>query len=281
MKKIKPKSVKKRAVSNGSSNSKEKAYLQAIDFREWWEEFATGMRKNGTQKYPTVWSFIKSKAKHGWQRDLLYWVLGPEATKGDSKYSSFPQFDWNTKRERGFWFSSTNIENLRSEIKRKATSFDRLQTAGESLIDDLAELSELQKQVSKEFGNRLFLPDNTTEENTARVNLYMQLRSQMQEMKAHILQTFAKTQGMDMNQLTGFLEVFANGMGQAASRQLGYGGGQPLLEGDKAETSYNRVLTQLCDMTLKKSADLELELPSDAERAVKESINGKGKRVVQ
>jgi hypothetical protein len=274
VKKLKPKPVKKK---HSSVISREKVYLGSLDLKEWWEEFATASNKNGTQKFPTVWTFIKHKAKHGWQRDFLYWLIGPPASEGKSPYPETPQYDWATKRERGFWYSSENIEHLKSEIKRKDTSFARLQTAGESLLDDLAELSELQKQISKEFGGRLFLEKNTAEENSARAHLYLEMRQRVQEMKAHVLQTFAKTQGMDMNQLSNFLELFANGMGAAASQQLGYGGGKYLPDGDgKGESgSYNSVLRQLCDATLKKAADLELELPSEGQTIIKETIEGK------
>jgi hypothetical protein len=280
MNKKKPKAKTNHSVKK----SQEQEYLGSLDLREWWEVFATSMNKNGTQKFPTVWSFIKAKAKHKWQRHFLYWLLGPKASEGKSNYSAFPQYDWESKRDNGFWYSSKNIENLRAEIKRKDTSFARLQTAGESLIDDLAELSELQKQISREFGPRLFLDNLKSDENASRVSLYLTMKRQVQEMKAHLLQTFAKTQGMDMNQLSNFLELFAHGMGSAASAQLGYGGGAKQLEGSKEEKQYNSVLGQLCDMTLRKSAELELALPdSEAERIVQETVrpngNGKIKRV--
>jgi len=271
---------KHKPIKKVSAIPREKEYLNSLDLVEWWEEFATATHKNGTQKYPTVWSFIKAKAKHEWQRKFLYWILGPKA-EGQSPYPDFAQYDWEAKRDRGFWYSSKNIETLKAEVKGKATSFARLQTAGDSLLDNLAELAELDKQISKEFGGRLMLPNNTADENAARMNLYLTLKEKVQTMKAHILQTYAKTQGMDLNQLSNFLELFANGMGKAVASQLGFGSPSPAqLEAENSESKYNNVLMQLHDMTLKKSADLDLALPSsEMEKVVEIAVGSKKARV--
>jgi hypothetical protein len=268
--KVKPKKV----ASPGNSRNKE--YLASLDLRDWWEEFAHGFKKNGAQKYPTVWSFIKAKAKVKWQQNFLYWLLGPKADEGKSEYGGYPQYDWADKRARGFWYSSENIERLSSTIKSKDTAFARLQTAGESLLDDLSEVAELQKQITREFGHQLLLPDNTADENASRVKLYLELKSSLQQQKAQILNTFAKTQGMDLNQLTDFLQLFAGGMGAAASAQLGYGGGSKTLEGRTGAATENKVLLQLTEQVMRKAAMFELDLPDmDAEQTIKEMAIGK------
>jgi hypothetical protein len=269
--------------SKQSKATREKAYLGTLDLKELWEEFAFAINKNGTQKYTTVWSFVKAKAKSSWQRDFLYWLLGPKETGGDTLYSGFTQFDWEDKREKGFWYSETNLENFSDTIKKKHTAFDRLQQAGdESLLQSLAEYNELDKQVSKEFGGRLMLPNNTSEENTARVSLFFSLKKQIQDMKIHIIQSYAKTQGMDITQLTNFIEMLTMGKGSNVASQVGFGADRMLEGGTKEEKQYKGVLTQIVDTMLKKSADLEMELPSSSmEEIVNTEGRGKDRRRVQ
>jgi hypothetical protein len=278
--------TKTKVTTKISTVTREKLYYRSLDMRQLWEEFAFKVKRNGTRSYPTIWSFIKAKTKHTWQRDFLYWVLGPEATEGKSPYPGYTQLDFESKREKGFWHSSKNIENVAAEIRRKDTSFAKLQAAGMTLLEDLGELGELNKQVSREFGGRLLLDENTAEENAARISLFLEVKSRIQILKAGVLSTFAKTQGMDMNQLANFLELFAGGMGQAASAQLGYGGGNVLTDGKTEKLGYENVLKQLCDMTMNKAAELEMELPDDGKTIIEDLVekpkpnghtNGKGR----
>jgi len=252
-------------------------YLQSLDLQEWWDEFAHSHKRNGTQTYPTVWSFVKKKAKVKWQRDFLYWLLGPIA-EGESPYPGITQLDFNGKRERGFWHSSTNIENFKKEVNAKASSFQRIQSAGNSLLEDLARLGELQKKIDNEYGGALHLPDNTVEENHARVSMYMSLTQQLMTMKQALLHTYAKTQGMDMSQLSNFINLFASGMGRQVAAQLGFGEAETA---EKEETTFHKVLNQFSEMTLRKSAQMGLPLPAEMETAAVEIITPTKKRSVQ
>lgn len=251
----------KKQKSKAASSSRESKYVDSIDFRSWWESFRFDINKNGTQKYKTVWQFITTRTKVGWQRDLLYWMLGPKV-EGDpaSPYSKFEQFDWDDKLKKGVWYASDNIEKLHRSLDAKHNAMSKLAELGGVNVDFIARLQNILATIDSEFGGRLQLPDLSRKANEARIDLYMKLNRQVLDMLREAQVMYGKTQGVDLVQLTQFIGMFGKGMGQVAGmgQILGLNTSDAVSEEDsKHKDAFSKIL----DMVVTKSANYDLQLP--------------------
>jgi hypothetical protein len=262
-----PKSSKSKKSKKSSSKKKEEAYVDSIDLRSWWEKFSTEINDNGTPKYKTVWAFIIARTKVQWQRDLLYWMLGPkveDVDKAASPYKEFDQFDWADKKEKGFWFSSTNIEKLSQNLSQKQHAMAKLAELGEVNLEFIGQIREIAKQIQREFGGQLFLPNAKFKENRLRVDLFMQLQKQVLDLAEQAQKMYGRTQGLDISALNQFLAMFGQGMGQSAGlgRMLGLMGSANDSD-NSSEKQYSKTLTALLEMSTTKAAELDIPLPDN------------------
>ena len=118
MKKLKPEAKKPTRVEK----SRERMYLDSLDLREWWEDFATEMNKKRNSEVSHGLEFRQGQSKARMAATLS--ILAHRAQrlpKENHRMQTFVSTNGKKNSEGGFWFSSENIEGLRSEIKRKAT----------------------------------------------------------------------------------------------------------------------------------------------------------------
>jgi hypothetical protein len=255
------------------------AYFKAIDFAEWWDEFALAVLKNGSPKFKTIFQFVKTKAKSQKQKEFLWWILGPKVKEnGQHPYSAYDQWDWEEKRDKGFWFSSQNIENLRAEVKRKHSSMEAIRTMGQINIDFIGQLIEVSNQLDREYLGQLTLPNLTAAQNEARINLYLSTKKQIQQMLNEAQLMYSKTQGVDVQRLESFLNVFGTRMADTLA-----GVSSDSEQGSRP--SMLRTAEQFTKMLAGKAENYDLSIPAKVEEELKEinarpASNGKanGKR---
>jgi hypothetical protein len=230
-------------------------YYESLDLQTWWEQFTTKCNENGTLKYPTVWSFISAKTKDKKQRSFLWWLLGP---KGESEeYKKYPQFDWEDRKEKGHWYNSTNVDKLKKEVKAHTNALDALREVGKVNIDFISRLVHLAQEIDREYLGRLFLPELSQKENTFRVKTYTNLLGDLQLMMDRAQIMFGRTQGMDLERLDTFLEMFGKGMSQAAA-QMGFVNAKTIdAEVDPSRSAMQKVM----EMVMAKKAAFDLDLP--------------------
>ena len=259
--KTKTKATKKRELTL-------KEYFDSIDFAEWWEEFATSFQKNGTFKYPTVYSFTKSKAKSKRHKDFLWWVLGPKVELhkdeviGHKEFESFPQYDWADKREIGFWYSSKNTEAIKKEAQRSFSAMDEVRAIGKLNLDDVGRLKTVIDQLDREYAGQLQLSNLSAKENILRVETYISLRSKFQDLLHRAQVMYAKTRGVDMSQLDSLLAI-------TGSSILGTIAGKA--QDDPAQTKKLGIIDSLNQMMLSKANAYRMDLPDkDAETIIKD-----------
>jgi len=246
-------------------------FYESIDLRDWWEEFSTSCNENGNLQYATVWSFITKKAKDKWKRDFLWWILGPKGEDG-GEYAKYTQFDWEQRREKGHWYNSANAETLQQEVKRAGNALDAVREVGKVNVEFIQRIRNLALEIDREYSGRIFLPSLTQKENTLRAMTYTKLLDQLQGMldKAQIM--FGKTQGLDLQQLSNFLEMFAKGMGQTAAN-IGLTNAKTLdahLDEQDIETT---TIGKIARMITAKAEAMELDLPdTDTENIITEAV---------
>lgn len=254
--------TKKPVKSKVKTNSKLASYDSSLDYQSMWESFCNSTNKNGTQKYKTVWSFIKAKTKTDWQQKFLWWRIGPKADEINAAYKDFSQYDWEAKRERGFWHSDTNIVQLKNEIANKNNALSKIAQVGQLNLDMMSQLKNVIDQLNREYGNQLFLPELDVKENALRLKLFLATHREVAELLQMYQLTFAKTQGIDIQNLSDFLAMFQGGMANAAGNNaaanaLGFGSGKQI----DAESEDSAAMRQIASMMIKKAAKQGLPLP--------------------
>jgi hypothetical protein len=239
-----------------------KDYYDSIDFDVWWDEFFTLHSKNGTLLYPTVWSFVKEKAKSGYHRRFLWWILGPRANKPDIKeFSSFRQKDWDSKRERRAPKETTKITE---EINRSFSSLDELRSLGKINLDQIVRIVGLISQLDLEYGGQLNLPNLSYKLNTHRVSSYLRQREALLDQLHSAQLMFAKTRGVDFANLDSILAMIGPSvLGKAA---------QGIEETDPKKQAAIDSMQKVTLMLTKKCSTYDMRLPdTDAEKIIRDS----------
>ena len=251
------------------------AYVDSLDFNAMWESFANSFNENGTPRYRTVWSFITKQTKDAKERDILYWMLGPrvEIEKGQKPKYSLEQYDWEDKRQKGFWFSSKNIENLKTDIHNKASAYESVRQAGRVNVDTIAMLNNLLRQLETEFGGRILLPNLTTKENMLRANLYMNLLERITKLSTDAQLMYAKSQGLDLENLDAFFQLFGAQMGKTAATLMG----QKAELADKTNPLQAQ-FSKVVEMVTTKATEFSLPLPDNLAQAIKETSESKSSK---
>ena len=265
------KSKKTKASSSKGSDGKVEAFVNSLQLNEMWEEFHNAFNSNGTPRYKTVWSFISKYTKVEKHRDILYWMLGPKVVikPGEVAKYNLDQYDWEDKRQRGYWFLDQNVQNLKQDIHAKAIAYQAIKEAGKVNVDTIAMLNKLLMQLEVEFGGRLFLPELSVKENAMRATLYMQLVEKITTISNQAQLMFAKTQGMDLERLDQFFAMFGSAMGRTAATLMGAPQDD---SGDNASGHHLTMKTQFAkvlDMVTNKAAEYNLPVPDDIAAAIK------------
>lgn len=276
----KAKLKKNKTKANVSKSvDKDVAYIDSLDLNSMWEDFANSFNENGTPSYKTVWSYISKFTKVAKHRDILYWLLGPkvEIKEGYKPKFKFDQYDWEQKRKNGFWYSSQNIESLKNDIHHKASAYESVRQAGKVNVDTIARLNNLLTQLEDEFGGRLFLPKLSQKENGFRAQLYMQLLDKITDLSHKAQLMYAKTQGLDLERLDEFFQLFGNQMGKTAASLMGT---QLTAVEDGVNHGQKRMFDQVVNMVMTKATEFDMPLPSDLASAIKDSVEPKKKAKV-
>lgn len=257
----KKKPTKKASKSKSSKGSRESNYIDSLDLRSMWESFSLDTADNGLLKFKTVWQFITKFTKVVWQRELLYWLLGPVVEdNAASQHKSFTQLDFEGRRTKGHWFASSNIEKLSRSLNQKDNALQKIAELGQINIDVIDRLRKVAHQIDVEFSAGIMLPTLTQKENALRSQLYMTLQQQLMNLMEQAQLIYGKTQGVDLQQLNTFLTMFASGMGQTA----GIGAALNLLPASRAadKSGVRDVAAQLIDMVNAKAVAFELDMPT-------------------
>lgn len=241
-----------------AESSRESKYVDSLDFRSLWESFSMDTNKNGSQRFKTVWSFITNLTKVGWQRDLLYWMLGPPVDKNHaaSPYSKFEQYDWESKREKGFWYAGSNVEQLGKKLSEMHGGMNKLSELGNVNVEFISRLRAIMATVDREFGT-LVLPGLSLKRNRERLDLFMMLNRQILDMLKEAQLMYGKMQGVDLQQLTQFIQMMMLKGSNNFSQMLGIESNTTQTVDDPRRGTYDKLL----DMVLNKSATYEMPLP--------------------
>lgn len=276
------KTKQKNKSSTKKNIDKDAVYVNSLDLMEMWEAFSHSFNDNGTPKFKTIWSYISKFTKDKKQRDILYWMLGPPVVleKGQVARYKFDQYDWETKRKNGFWYSSGNIEKLKSDIHNKASAYASVKEAGKVNLDTITVLNSLLKQVLDEFGGSLFLSNLKMKENAFRAQLLLQLIEKITSISNNAQLMYAKTQGLDLERLDQFFSMFGSSMGKQAALLMGNE-----VEGneDTGGHQLQKQFAQVVKMVAQKSTEYQLPVPTDIVDAINsveaESIKPKKQKV--
>lgn len=238
-------------------------FHRMTDWAELWDEWYSAVNRDGGPKYKYLSKFIEVKSRNDAQRDFMRWFLGPRKEEEESPYkwcSMGPQ-DWVEKRRTGGWFTDASMGAVSKEIRRRLTALEALREAGNGItLHSLVRAEQLAKEVDRSFNGTMFLEGAKFENNVRRAHAYLELHRQILNMKAQAQDLYAKSHGVNFDDMSGLTVLL-----QAANNN-----GGSIDEG----TNRNRAaMTALLDMAVQKSLKYDLELPPGAVEVMGEAAN--------
>lgn len=229
-------------------------YFESLDLYSWWEQFSLSYADNGQHKHVTVLAFIKSKTSDRKKIDFLWWILGPTADEPrNPEYKVYKQFDWQHKRDQGFWLNNRKIQDIQKSAASRMSSIDEVKATGAFNLDDMGRVKMLCDQLDSEFGGRLQISTLSAKENDIRLTNYLKLRGTLQSMMHNAQEMFAKTRSMDFNAIAEMMTV----VGPAMLGQLASTTGTLDPDMQRKLNSYD----QAVHMMMNKSGDWNIPLP--------------------
>jgi hypothetical protein len=245
----------KKKTKSSKVKDKLQEYYDSLDLMSWYESFTTDINENGTLKYKTVWSFIKAKTKEKWKQQFLWYILGPLGQS--EEYKKFTQYQWEEKRNKGFWYSSEKVEQLKLEVKKQGNALASMRELGSVNLAFISRITSLAEEIDREYSGRIFLSNLSAKENNMRARSYTMLIDQLFGMveKAQIM--YGRSQGMDLEKLGDFFNMLQQGANQSAN--MGFVEARTI-EGTVQDTA-SAAMSKVMDMVMKKAASSELELP--------------------
>ena len=245
----------------------QKFWLQT-DWAQLWSDFYLGMNPDGTRKWKMLYSFIASVAQSPDQKSFLTWYTGPQnslekPTPEDIKYSfaGKPQ-DWVKRRNEEGWFTADNLKRVTSEIRRRNTVLDAMEEVGRSVtLNSVARAEQLAQSIDQYFSGTPLVPDLPLAANVARAEAYIRLQTQVLGLQERAFSLFAKSHGVDFNDLGGLVNFYqAVALSKSARGEI-----------VETKTREQEALEALVQMTLVKSQRYGLPLPEVVETTVVEA----------
>jgi hypothetical protein len=228
-------------------------FHKSLDFSELWQEFYLGLKPSGTPKYQSIYSFVNQQPH--WtpiQKDFMHWLLGPPEPVDEAmviKYGSWyePQ-NWDQKKADGGWYSEKALREYGKSVRDKIDALESLRAAGNGVVvNSVMRVERLMQQLDKEFAGHFFADKLSAKANAERATLYVRLHKQLLDMLDHAQDIYAKSHGINFNDMTGFERLLA---AQLITRNA-----------DANVDNGRKVLEKLIDMTLEKSVKYDTPMP--------------------
>jgi len=240
-------------------------YFNSLNLESWWEQFSMSYTDSGQLKFATVHQFITSKTKDKRKYDFLWWILGPPCDEPrNPEHAPFKQFDWQAKRNNGYWTSSEKLNKIKADVSRCNSAFDEVKAIGAFNLDEMVRFKLMADQLDAEYAGRLNLPNLSAKENSIRLNEYINLKMKLQGLMHNAQQMFAKTRSVDFSALSEMLAIAGTAMLGTMSNTA------------QVDPEVQRQLDQmqsLNKMMLAKSNTYQMDLPDKDANEIIKNIN--------
>ncbi len=239
-------------------------FHRMTNWAELWDEWYLAVDRNGGPKYKYLSVFIEAKAKNEAQHDFMAWFLGPKPKDDEEespyKWCSMGPQNWVEKRKTGGWFTDSSISTMGKEIRRRMTALEALREAGNGItLHSLVRAEQLAQELDRSFHGKIFLDGDSFDKNVKRARTYLELHSQILSMKEKAQDLYAKSHGVNFEDMSGLTVLV-----QAAN-----------LSGGSIDEGGNRnkaALSAVVEMAMKKSQMYDLELPPGSVEVITDAV---------
>lgn len=239
-------------------------YFASLDLNSLWEEWYLGMDESGKPKYRNLRQFVNAVAEGPVQKKFLMWYLGPPTQKNDPTYSRYYTFvkagpvDWMRRRDEGGWFTDANLARASIEITKRMNAYERMAAAGmKYMLFDFERAERYSRTIDKYIRGEIMVPGLSLDANVGRAKSIVALQQQIGEFKANILRTFALSQGLNFEDMSGLLQIV-----QATAAMA-----QQQLDSGQVESKEQNFLKAFAAMTVRKATKYDKPLPKELEAA--------------
>jgi hypothetical protein len=227
-------------------------FFRSTDWAGLWEEWFLSILPNGRYRYYTIKAFAAEKAESLEQYRFLKWYLGPDteeppAWKG---IHAKPQ-GWVEKRRTGGWFAPENLQKFEVEIRRRVNALDALREAGSITLHSLVRAEQMAQQIDRAFHGQMFADGQEFKANLQRAQSYIRLQERVQNLKANAQEMYAKSHGVNFDDMSGLVALMSAAAMSGAAR----------VEGPTREEA---AVAAVVRMAMAKASMYNLEIPGEA-----------------
>lgn len=244
-------------------------FFRYTNWRAMWEEWYYGVDAKNNWVYKTIRQFAVHNSKSKTQFRFLVWYLGPDLGEGTPEEYDFIKtgpVDWLDKRNNGGWFTKDNLKQVRHEITKRSSAIDRLAEVGNlTSLTHVLRAEELAVSIDNYFRGAMCIPGLTMKEQVERMNTYLEFQERLLNYAEKAQNVYAKSQGIDMNNLDGVMQIILAPVLQQAAQQTN------LVGGDIGGRD-SRVISKLVDMVVSKADRYNLKLPKPFEDKIIEVV---------
>jgi hypothetical protein len=172
-------------------------------WQKWWDEFNTRLDENGKLQFRTAWSFIRSRTKDEWEREILWEMIGPKPQpEEDKKYLRVPWLgDWQKRREQGFnnFSDPRKFRSIAAAYKERAKQMDAAKSVAPLIIRNIARWEELAEKITQAFSGQPLMareaPDSP--KNRSRLEFFIRMQKEVLEQEARLWGEWFRCHGLD------------------------------------------------------------------------------------
>ena len=190
-------------LSTSDSRGKAKQFHKKCPWDAWHTEFRESRFPNGALRFPTAWSFAKSKTKDDKERQWILDAIGPKPELKEGQKPAMPWLgDWRNTRQSGFWLRQDKTDALERAIRERMGALEAARVVSGFSISYLRRVEHLTEQLDNYFGDQILHPEMSIKNNIARFTFVVKMLAQLQTISGNATQDFLACNGIETDDIT-------------------------------------------------------------------------------
>ncbi len=190
-------------LSTSDSRGKAKQFHEKCPWDAWHTEFRESRLPNGALRFPTAWSFAKSKTKDDKEQQWILDAIGPEPELKEGQKPAMPWLgDWRKIRQSGFWLRQDKTDALERAVTERMGALEAARVVSGFSISYLRRVEHLTEQLDNYFGDQVLHPEMSIKDNIARFTFVVKMLAQLQIISGNATHDFLACNGIESDDIT-------------------------------------------------------------------------------
>lgn len=207
----KPKPLTFHATTKKGRVKKAVDFLRGINWDDWWQEFITDRRPDGSFVFRTAYQFARAKSQTDYELRLIYGTIGPkpvtvEGTEGEvgkllkgGARLKIPHLgDWQALRAKTY-SAHAGVDAMRRAIADRLDPLEASRAAAMFVLDLLANWMNYDDQIDVAFEGMAMLEGDQPLKQQNRADCFFKLKRRTHEMMMKLLTAYLACHGINFS----------------------------------------------------------------------------------